>query len=238
MDPLLVDILGVAARWALTLVVGWLVAHHALPADQGSSVIAHYLPLLTGKLALGVGMAGPLLWGLRQKIVARRHLNTALEMPKGTTVAEVTAVVKQGEGASALISTVLLVAALAGGAVATSACAPKTWQPQTQTAFNQKSVVEGLADLQHVAIGLGEADVIPLRDSGFVVAGVQSLLDGLDAGGAGWPDTVRATLLSFIGDPAATPKPIPPRLSGISIDQLAPRIRTLLPLLDLVEVRR
>lgn len=232
MDPLVVDIAAACARWALTLVVGWLVSHHVVAADQSASLLDRLLPVLTNKAVLVLGAAVPLVWSVRQKILARLHLNTALTLRPGATVADVNAAIKEGRGSSAFISIVLLVVALGGGVLTASACAPTTWQPQTQKAFNQKTVVEGLADLQHVAIGLAETDVIPINDAGFVVAGVQSLLDGLDAGGAGWPSTVRATLLALIGDPTATPKPIPPRLGGAAIDQLGPKIRALLPLLD------
>lgn len=234
MDPFVAEVIGSVARWALSLAVGWLVAHHAVPADQSNAVIAHYLPLLTGKLALGAGMAVPLAWSLWQKVRSRVHLNTALKLPAGSSVQDVKDAIGSGRGAGMIVSVVLLAAILGGGVLASSACAPKTWNPQTQQAFDHKSVVEGLADLQHVAISLGEADVIPLNDAGFVVAGVQALLDGLAAGGAGWPSTVKATLISFIGDPDAQPKPIPARLSGAAIAALGPKIHALLPLLDLV----
>lgn len=232
MDPLLVDIAAACARWALTLAVGWLVSHHVVPADQSATLLDKLLPVLTSKAVLVLGAAVPLVWSVRQKIVARLHLNTALELPPGATVADVNTAIKSGRGAGALISVVLLAAVLGGGVLTTAACAPKTWKPQTQTVFNQKVVVDGLAELQHMAIGLAETDVIPINDAGFVVAGVQGLLDGLDAGGAGWASQVRATLLALVGDPTATPKPIPARLGGAAIDKLGPKIRGLLPLLD------
>lgn len=232
MDPLLLDIAGACARWALTLAIGSLVSHHVVAADQSATLLDKWLPVLTSKSVLALGAAAPLLWSVRQKILARLHLNTALELPPGSTESDVKTAIKSGRGASALVSIVLLAVALGAGVVTASACAPKTWAPQTQKVFNQKTVVEGLADLQHVAIGLAETDVIPLNDAGFVVAGVQTLLDGLDAAGGGWASTVRATLVAFVGDPTATPKPIPPRLSGAAIDKLGPKIRALLPLLD------
>lgn len=234
MDPLVAEILGSVARWGLSLVVGWLVAHHALPADQSGAVMAHYLPLLTGKLALGLGMAAPLVWSVWQKVRSRVHLNTALEMPAGSTVQQLKRVIGAGDAASAIARTLVLLLIVGGGVATLSACAPKTWKPQTQQVFNQKSVVEGLTDLQHVAIELGDRDVISVNDAGFVVAGVQALLDGRDAGAVGWPDTVRATLTALIGDPDAKPKPIPARLGGAAIDKLAPKIRAILPLLELV----
>lgn len=232
MDPLLVDIAAACARWALTLAVGWLVSHHVVPADQSAPLLDKLLPVLTSKAVLVLGAALPLVWSVRQKIVARLHLNTALELPPGATVADVNTAIKSGRGAGALISVVLLAVVLGGGVLTTAACAPKTWKSQTQQVFNEKTVIEGLVDLQHVAIGLAETDVISIDDAGFVVAGVQSLLDGHDAGGAGWPSTVRATLVAFVGNPTATPKPIAPRLGGAAIDKLGPKIRSLLPLLD------
>lgn len=231
MDPLVVDIAATFVRWFLGLAIGWLVSHQVVSADQSATLAGRLLPVLTSTTVLVIAAIGTLLWSVRQKVVARLHLNTALELPPGATLADVQTAIKSGRGASALTSAVLLVVALGGGVLTASACAPKTWAAPTQKVFNQKTVVEGLADLQHVAIGLAETDVIPLNDAGFVVAGVQSLLDGLDAAGAGWPSTVRATLLALVGDPTATPRPIPPRLSGAAIDKLGPRIRALLPLL-------
>lgn len=102
MDPLLVDILGAAVRWALTLAASWLVQHQFLAADQSSTFVSRFLPLLTSKITMGAALLAPLAWSAVQKIRARIRLNTALELPAGSTAHDVTAAVKSGGGAGAL----------------------------------------------------------------------------------------------------------------------------------------
>ena len=74
MDPMVYEFLGVVARWLLTSIGGYLVAHHILNADQSE----RYVTAFAHDIAFGLPMIGGLLWGLWTRYHGRIKLLTAL----------------------------------------------------------------------------------------------------------------------------------------------------------------
>lgn len=216
MDPFTLEIVGAVLRWALTGLGMWLVQHHVINETQASSLAER----AGTHLLLVLPLVAPLLWSLWAKVRARVKLNTAMAMGPTNEVA-VKARISNGAGAG--VATVMLVLALAGGALVSSACAPTTWKnPQTVQVFNRDGLVKSMAALQHTAILLGESTPprIPLRDTKIVVDAVQTFLDAADHAGEGAWGTAAAILDSLTkGNPAAG---IPAKLPQATVDVLLP----------------
>lgn len=96
MNPLVVEFLGVVARWLLTSVGAWLVGHHVLTADQSE----HFATAFAHNAVLAAPMVGGLLLGLWSRYKGRIKFLTALESRPGTSEATVKATIKNGMGAS------------------------------------------------------------------------------------------------------------------------------------------
>lgn len=96
MNPIVLEILGVVLRFAMTSLSGYLVTHHILTADQGDkftdAIVAHALLWAPGGLALA--------WALVVRYRGRIKFLTALESRQGISEAEVKATIKNGMGAS------------------------------------------------------------------------------------------------------------------------------------------
>lgn len=153
MDPLTADFLGAIARWLLTVVMGYLVAHHVISEEQGATFAVGF----AHKLAVSSPLLLPLAWGLYRRYRDRIKFLTALESSPGVSEKEIKQTIKNGMGAP--LSAVLLACVLGAGAFSLPACAAT--QPPAGTysdvglkAFNADQLLKDVQALSETAINL------------------------------------------------------------------------------------
>lgn len=154
MNPIWLEILGVALRWALSSISGYLVANHILTADQQDrftgAIVEHALLWAPGAVALA--------WGLWARYRGRVKFLTALESPAGTTEEGVKARIANGLGSS-VATGAILVFVMAGAAAFTMpncASAPPagTYSTAGLKAFNADQLLKDVTALSETAINL------------------------------------------------------------------------------------
>lgn len=119
MNPLVVELIGVLARWALSVLGGYLVVHHILTPDQSERFTDGAVRYVLDHALLWGSMLAPLVWGIWAKCRSRVKFLTALEMPAGSSEAEVKTEIKKFGPPAALV---VLLTFLALG-LTTAACA-------------------------------------------------------------------------------------------------------------------
>src|SRR3954463_8528584 len=110
MDPLYASFVGAIARWVVTLVIGFLVAHHIIAVDQTT----YFVDGFTHKLVVALPLLLPLAWSLWGKYKGRVRFLTALQAAPGTTEYQVNAKIDNGMGASVKAAGVVLLACVLG----------------------------------------------------------------------------------------------------------------------------
>lgn len=142
MNALVLEFLATLARWLLTSVGGYLIAHHVLTADQSdrfsSAIVEH--------LAIWLPGLGALAWSLWAKYRSRVKFLTALQVPAGTSEKSVDARISNGMGAE-VSRTIVLLACVLIGVGSFSACASTNGALQTATIAET-----GIVQLVHAAV--------------------------------------------------------------------------------------
>lgn len=92
MNQVLEDILQILAKWGLSVLTTYMVAHHIASAGAAD----HFSQDVLSHLALWAPAIGGLVLMLWGKMRARKQLVTALSMPVGSTENDVKAAIKSG----------------------------------------------------------------------------------------------------------------------------------------------
>lgn len=97
MSPFELELLGVAFRWMLTSLGGYLVAHHVLSPDQEATFRGHAVTYLIEHAAVWAPIVSGLALGIYSKYRSRLKFLTALE---STSEEQVKAKMAKGMGAT------------------------------------------------------------------------------------------------------------------------------------------
>ncbi len=186
---LLLDALGSFIRWLLTFGAGWFVAHHVWTQDAANS----YVNAASGAVALALLQ---LAWSFWQKYAAHLKVLTALNMPAGSTVAQLNAKVDSGLGAKLVVA--LLVVTLGGAAVTSTGCAgnPTPSTAPVLPAVKATEVVHALDAARDIAKVVSDAypTVITPADFQQVLAFHTEAVTIIGATPNGWKATVETAL--------------------------------------------
>lgn len=207
MNPLLQAALGSLLRWLFAIAAGFFVEHGIWTQGEASSYVA------------GAALAVlSLLWSLWAKYHSRIKFLTALEVPAGSSEADVKATIAAGQGASVLpplsvptskLPLIVLAAALSVGIGITTGCARQA-QPQLSpaghAAVTATQLIQALDVVRDVAIN-ANAQVPPListADTRTIVNWHESAVKTLIAVPSGWKATIRAGLVQLQADLPST----------------------------------
>lgn len=162
MGVLTAELIGVLARAIFVSIGTVLVQRHVMTgaeSDHFATEYSHYLMRATPAI-------GAVIWGVIVRWRSRRKFLTALDVPAGTTEAQVKSMITRGYGTPIVVLLIAL-----GSAASLPACAP----PKTivtvpgQAAYRADQVVTRLQEVSNVVQDATRAGILPPADAFTVI---------------------------------------------------------------------